>query len=100
MQNGFVESFNGRLRDECLNETLFTSLAEARFMVPAWQQDYNKGRPSLRFGGKTLTETTDTQPYSQNKTGRFCKTEPPRPKKGLVRATVEFRRSLACRRHR
>jgi len=35
MQNGFVESFNGRLRDECLNETLFTSLAHARFVLDA-----------------------------------------------------------------
>ena len=33
MQNGFVESFNGRLRDECLNETLFTSLPHARFVT-------------------------------------------------------------------
>lgn len=35
MQNGFVESFNGRFRDECLNETLFTSLAHARFVLMA-----------------------------------------------------------------
>ena len=40
MQNGFVESFNGRLRDECLNETFFTSLAHARFVLAAWQHDY------------------------------------------------------------
>ena len=38
-QNAFVESFNGRLRDECLNETLFTSLAQARAVLAAWQQD-------------------------------------------------------------
>jgi len=45
MQNGFVESFNGRLRDECLNETLFTSLAHARFVLDAWRHDYNHVRP-------------------------------------------------------
>ncbi|MBL7395792.1 transposase family protein, partial [Escherichia coli] len=53
MQNGFVESFNGRLRDECLNETLFTSLAHARFVLAAWQHDYNHVRPHSKLGGKT-----------------------------------------------
>ncbi|WP_163484567.1 integrase core domain-containing protein, partial [Escherichia coli] len=50
MQNGFVESFNGRLRDECLNETLFTSLAHARFVLAAWQHDYNHVRPHSKLG--------------------------------------------------
>ena len=40
-QNAFVESFNGRLRDELLNETLFTSLAHARVALQAWRTDYN-----------------------------------------------------------
>jgi len=44
-QNAFVESFNGRLRDECLNETLFTSLTDARTVLAAWQHDYNEVRP-------------------------------------------------------
>ena len=56
MQNGFVESFNGRLRDECLNETLFTSLAHARFVVAAWRHDYNTVRPHSKLGGKTPAE--------------------------------------------
>ena len=56
MQNGFVESFNGRLRDECLNETLFTSLAHARFVLAAWQHDYNHVRPHSKLGGKTPAE--------------------------------------------
>lgn len=45
MQNGFVESFNGRLRDELLNETLFSSLAEARSAITDWKEDYNNHRP-------------------------------------------------------
>ena len=57
MQNGFVESFNGRLRDECLNETLFTSLAHARFVLAAWRHDYNTVRPHSKLGGKTPAET-------------------------------------------
>ncbi len=45
MQNGFIESFNGRLRDELLNETLFTSLAQARVSIAMWRSDY-KHRPA------------------------------------------------------
>jgi putative transposase len=44
-QNAFAESFFGRLRDECLNETLFTSLAHARAELAAWKDDYNTVRP-------------------------------------------------------
>jgi putative transposase len=50
MQNAFVESFNGRLRDECLNEHVFTTLAEARWIVEAWRVDYNTVRPHGRLG--------------------------------------------------
>jgi putative transposase len=45
MQNGFVESFIGRLRDECLNEHLFTSYGHARRVINAWRSDYNSTRP-------------------------------------------------------
>ena len=55
-QNAFVESFNGRLRDECLNETLFTSLAHARDILRAWRIDYNTVRPHSRLGGRTPAE--------------------------------------------
>jgi putative transposase len=55
-QNAFVESFNGRLRDECLNETLFTSLAHARSILAAWKHDYNTVRPHSKLGGRTPAE--------------------------------------------
>jgi putative transposase len=45
MQNGFVESFNGKMRDELLNETLFLSLEQARSTIAAWMEDYNTTRP-------------------------------------------------------
>ena len=45
MQNGFVESFNGRLRDECLNANWFTSLSDARRKIETWRRDYNEQRP-------------------------------------------------------
>ena len=50
MQNGFVESFNGRFRDELLNETLFSTLSEARERIRVWQHDYNHHRPHSGLG--------------------------------------------------
>ena len=52
-QNGFVESFNGRMRDEVLNETLFRSLAHARAVLAAWRRDYNEQRPHSKLGWMT-----------------------------------------------
>ena len=49
-QNAFIESFNGRLRDELLNETLFRSLPHARAVLAAWKQDYNEERPHGKLG--------------------------------------------------
>ncbi len=51
MQNAFVESFNGRLRDECLNEHIFGNLAEARRIIETWRIDYNTERPHTSLGG-------------------------------------------------
>lgn len=55
-QNGFIESFNGRLRDECLNEHLLASLLEARRIIEAWTIDYNTRRPHSSLDGLTPTE--------------------------------------------
>jgi putative transposase len=56
MQNGFVESFNGRLRDECLNEHLFINLKEAQQIIEEWRIDYNTNRPHTSLNGLTPTE--------------------------------------------
>ena len=53
MQNGFVESLNGRMRDEFLNETLFRNLAHARALIAAWVTDYNTARPHSALGYQT-----------------------------------------------
>jgi len=58
-QNAFVESFNGRLRDELLNETLFTSLVQVRAVLAAWKDDYNNVRPHSALGNLTPTEYAD-----------------------------------------
>lgn len=51
MENGHIESFNGRVRDECLNASVFTSLDEARRVIEAWRHDYNTTRPHSSLGG-------------------------------------------------
>ena len=53
VQNAYVESFNGRLRDECLNEHWFPTLEEARRHLEAWRQDYNTVRPHSSLGDLT-----------------------------------------------
>lgn len=55
-QNGFIESFNGRLRDECLNETLFRSLHHARSIIKSWREHYNQARPHSALGYLTPIE--------------------------------------------
>jgi putative transposase len=56
VQNAFIESFNSRLRDECLNEHLFGSLAQAREIIEAWRDDYNCVRPHSSLGALTPME--------------------------------------------
>jgi putative transposase len=68
-QNSFIESFNGRLRDEFLNEHLLTSLAEARRIIEAWRIDYNTKRPHTSLDGLTPTEFAahPSQGHTQNR---------------------------------
>jgi putative transposase len=56
VQNCFIESFNGRLRDECLNEHWFQSLPHARRIVEEWRIDYNRTRPHSSLGNQTPDE--------------------------------------------
>ncbi len=51
--NSVNESFNGRLRDECLNQHRLLSLDEARAVTEAWKEDYNRGRPHGALGNQT-----------------------------------------------
>lgn len=55
-ENAFIESFNGRLRDECLNASWFTSVQDARNQIEIWRCDYNKNRPHRSLGGQTPLE--------------------------------------------
>lgn len=59
MQNGHVESFNGRLRDECLNANWFRTLMDARGKITAWRDEYNGERPHSSLGYRTPNEFAD-----------------------------------------
>ncbi len=61
-QNAFAESFIGRLRDECLNETLFVSLGHARAILAAWRDDHDHTRPHSALGGRTPVEAANATP--------------------------------------
>jgi putative transposase len=56
VENAYVESFNGRCRDECLNEQLFVTIDEARSHLEAWRLDYNRARPHSSLGNLTPEE--------------------------------------------
>lgn len=56
VQNGYIESFNGRLRDECLNIEVFSSLADAREKLERWRSDYNETRPPSALADRTPGE--------------------------------------------
>ncbi|HBS5992458.1 TPA: transposase, partial [Klebsiella pneumoniae] len=55
-QNGFIESFNGRFRDECLNEHWFSDIVHARKIINDWRQDYNECRPHSALNYQTPSE--------------------------------------------
>ena len=65
MDNGHIESFNGRLRDECLNQNVFLSLADARDTIESWRQDYNRQRPHSALNWMTPEEFRKTHKPSK-----------------------------------
>lgn len=79
VQNAFIESFNGRLRDELLNETLFTSLAQARIALRCWRADYNNARPHSQLGWKTPSEFASAFHPRRDLALRFANGSAPAP---------------------
>ena len=61
VENGFIESFNGRLRDECLDVNVFFSLADANEKLRRWQSDYNEVRPHGALDGRAPEEFLQQQ---------------------------------------
>jgi putative transposase len=81
IQNAFVESFNGRLRDELLNETLFISLGHAREALATWKDDYNTVRPHSGLGNLTPAAYADGSAPGTQRDGalRYVEGSAPRP---------------------
>jgi len=65
-QNGFVESFNGKLRDECLNREWFLTRQEAKILIEKWRQFYNNERPHSALGNRTPAEAGLQRLQNQN----------------------------------
>ena len=59
-QNAYIESFNGRFRDECLNEHWFVTLEQAKAQIAEWRRDYNEVRPHSSLQGRTPAEFAAT----------------------------------------
>jgi putative transposase len=87
VQNAFIESFNGKFRDECLNEHWFITLAEARQTIEAWRRDYNEVRPHSSLGNRTPKEFTDGGAALRSPTAPF---EPPRREEQKQDTTQEL----------
>ena len=83
VQNAFIESFNGKMRDECLNEHWFVSLGEARETIQAWRRDYNEVRPHSSLGNRTPREFTGGS-------GAALPPEPPRREEQKQETTLEL----------
>jgi putative transposase len=75
VENCYVESFNGRLRDECLNESWFVSLTDAQRTIEAWRIEYNTARPHTGLAGRTPAEFAEehllTAPSPSNPSDRY-----------------------------
>src|SRR5664279_4084162 len=90
MENGYVESFNGRFRDECLNENWFSSLADAREKITQWKQDYNELRPHsslqyrtpMEFAQQSASFYVDGAGEEASNAGPFPHTSIPATEKG------------------
>jgi putative transposase len=66
-ENAFIESFNGRLREECLNDNQFLTLIEAQTIIEAWRKDYNEERPHSSLDGLTPREFAERHSAIMNK---------------------------------
>ena len=71
VENAFIESFNGRLRDECLNVHQFTSIDDAKAKIEAWRVDYNQRRPHGSLGHLTPNEYAQQRQISPTAEAAF-----------------------------
>ncbi|WP_281040487.1 transposase [Mesorhizobium sp. M7A.F.Ca.US.010.02.1.1] len=93
---GAVHPINGRLRDELLNETLFTSLAQARVAIALWRADYNTARPHSQIAWQTPAEFAGTFNPRRSLALRYAKGSAPAPvpspaQQGTTHAGIELK---------
>lgn len=93
IQNAFIESFNGRLRDELLNETLFSSLIHARSELSNWRGDYNEHRPHSGLGWMTPAEFAQTINPRRDAVLRSRNGSAPQPAATVPNTVTQNRRS-------
>lgn len=86
MQNGYCESFNGKFRDECLNEHWFLSVAEARAVAEAWRVDYNEQRPHSSLNYQTPSEFARLMKAKVGSDSQHSAAIPPRGDRGKTNA--------------
>jgi putative transposase len=93
-QNAFIESFNGRLCDELLNETLFGTLARARVVLERWRRDYNTERPHSALGNLTPAAYAARIPSLPQQAGALRSTEgfAPRPSSSSAKCRLRSHR--------
>jgi putative transposase len=87
MQNGSIESFNGRFREECLDQSWFTSLPEARRIIEAWRLDYNEDRPHTSLRMATPAAFAAARPFVRRQRAPAlepCGGSPPEPVAALT----------------
>ena len=77
VENGFIESFNGRLRDECLNGKILFGLADAKEKFEAWRCDYNERRPHSSLGDRTPAEFAAAAPRQSDPVPTTQRAGPP-----------------------
>jgi putative transposase len=94
-KHAFIESFNGRLRDELLNETLFPSLNHARATLAAWRMDDHTERPHSRLGWQTPAEFAQTFTPQRGLTLRNLQSSAPAPVAQPAQTDKTQTRSLA-----
>jgi putative transposase len=72
-QNACIKSFNGRLRDECLNDHWFSTLHEVRVLIEAWRKDYNSIRPHSSLGNNAPAEFAAQHQFAtRDSTRPYC----------------------------
>jgi len=73
IENAYIESFNGRLRQECLNQSWFSSLEDAKIKIEAWRTDYNEHRPHTSLGNQTPEHSSRNGSYPGPRRREFFK---------------------------